>query len=101
MQSAWLSGQLVQALEIINMDLIQSKLNVIHWLTDYKGKVIQVNGRKFVELTHRKGFNMWLFGCQSIDELLTKLDNFIDRKISPNIGDNSGEKPSEYMRRTG
>lgn len=71
------------------MDTIESKLNVIHWLTDYKGKVIEVKGRKFVELTHRKGFNKWLFGCHSLDELITKLDNFIDRKLSPNVGGKS------------
>lgn len=82
------------------MDAIESKLNVIHWLTEYKGKVIDVKGRKFVELTHRKGFNMWLFGCQSTKELLSKLDNFIDRKLSPKSGGKSGEKITASLRST-
>jgi hypothetical protein len=71
----------------IDMDAIESKLNVIHWLTDYKGKVVEFRGRKFVELNHKDGFLKWMFGCQSTKQLLTKLDAFIDRKLSTKFVD--------------
>lgn len=70
------------------MNLIESKLNIVHWLTDYHGQVVNYNGRNFVELNHKSGFNKWVFSHQKIDVLLSQLDNFIERKLSTEIVNN-------------
>jgi hypothetical protein len=63
------------------MDELQRKINVIHWLTDYKGIIIKESKRVMVELIHQSNFNKWFLTAKSTTDMLTKLDNFITKKV--------------------
>lgn len=63
------------------MDLVQSKLNVIEWLTDYTGHFSERGNTKIVELKAKKGWlSIWI-SATSISGLLKKLDKFLFSKV--------------------
>jgi hypothetical protein len=63
------------------MDELQSKINVIGWLTDYKGTIIAESKRIIVELNNKKRLNKWFLTAKSTADMLTKLDGFINTKV--------------------
>ncbi len=67
------------------MDALQNKVNVISWITPYKGSIIKHKGRKFVEFNHRNGMNKWFFSAPDEDSLLKKLDNFLVNRLTGKI----------------
>lgn len=62
------------------MDILQSKLNVIEWLTDYKCNVIQRENDRLVELRHKNGYVTTMF-TGNLKSLVSKVDKFLDRKL--------------------
>ena len=71
------------------MDILQSKLNVIEWLTDYKCNVIHREHDRLVELRHKNGMVTTMFTGKTLKSLMSKVDNFLDRKLKL-IHKNSG-----------
>lgn len=63
------------------MDILQTKLNVIEWLTDYKGHVIQRENDRLVELRHKNGMVATMFTGKTLKSLVSKVDKFLDRKL--------------------
>lgn len=64
------------------MDLVQSKLNVIEWVTDYRGHFYDTERVKIVELTHKHGLKCTMFSAKTVALLLHKLDCFIESKLN-------------------
>ena len=60
---------------------MQSKLNVIEWVTDYRGHFYDNERVKIVELTHKQGLKCTMFSAKTISKLLCKLDDFIEAKL--------------------
>jgi hypothetical protein len=68
-------------LEGVKMDLVQSKLNVIEWLTDYRGHFTDRGDAKIVELKSKKGWlSIWI-SAPNVASLLKRLDKFLFSKV--------------------
>ena len=63
------------------MDTLQSKLNVIEWLTDFKGHVFNREHDRLIELRHKKGYLTCMYTGKSDESLMEKLNGFLDRKL--------------------
>lgn len=69
------------------MDTIQDKINVIHWLTEYKGQICSNAKSLMVELIHPKRMYKCVFTAPNEGCMLDKLNGFITAKLSTNSVD--------------